>query len=162
MNVDVGLIAELQRRQVRRLPPPDACQLPTRMHVALLLPGCSGVPSHRHQCRLVRALTLRRPPMGPRAAASRTRAGVDAAPSLRRWFHALPAPPTLSAHHRRRPRHQDRIRNVCVLAHVDHGKTTLSDHLIAANGLIHPKLAGEVRCVDACPALHGTPLYGGH
>ena len=41
---------------------------------------------------------------------------------------------------------QDRIRNVCVLAHVDHGKTTLSDHLIASNGLIHPKLAGEVRC----------------
>ena len=40
---------------------------------------------------------------------------------------------------------QERIRNVCVLAHVDHGKTTLSDHLIASNGLIHPRLAGEVR-----------------
>lgn len=36
---------------------------------------------------------------------------------------------------------------MCVLAHVDHGKTTLSDHLIASNGLIHPKLAGEVRWV---------------
>lgn len=45
------------------------------------------------------------------------------------------------------PLPQDRIRNVCVLAHVDHGKTTLSDHLIASNGLIHPKLAGEVRWV---------------
>ncbi|PRW32859.1 ribosomal S5 Elongation factor G III V family [Chlorella sorokiniana] len=43
----------------------------------------------------------------------------------------------------------DRIRNVCVLAHVDHGKTTLSDHLIASNGLIHPKLAGEVRYMDS-------------
>lgn len=43
----------------------------------------------------------------------------------------------------------DRIRNVCVLAHVDHGKTTLSDHLIASNGLIHPRLAGEVRYMDS-------------
>ncbi|KAL4448964.1 hypothetical protein ABPG77_007681 [Micractinium sp. CCAP 211/92] len=45
--------------------------------------------------------------------------------------------------------HTDCIRNVCVLAHVDHGKTTLSDHLIASNGLIHPKLAGEVRYMDS-------------
>lgn len=43
----------------------------------------------------------------------------------------------------------DRIRNVCVLAHVDHGKTTLSDHLIASNGLIHPRLAGELRYMDS-------------
>ncbi|KFM26039.1 Elongation factor 2 [Auxenochlorella protothecoides] len=43
----------------------------------------------------------------------------------------------------------DRIRNVCVLAHVDHGKTTLSDHLIASNGLIHPRLAGELRFLDS-------------
>lgn len=45
--------------------------------------------------------------------------------------------------------HKDRIRNVCVLAHVDHGKTTISDHLIASNGLIHPKLAGELRYMDS-------------
>lgn len=43
----------------------------------------------------------------------------------------------------------ERIRNVCILAHVDHGKTTLSDHLIASNGLIHPRLAGELRYMDS-------------
>ena len=44
---------------------------------------------------------------------------------------------------------QARIRNICILAHVDHGKTTLSDHLIASNGLIHPKLVGEMRYLDS-------------
>jgi ribosome assembly protein 1 len=44
---------------------------------------------------------------------------------------------------------QERIRNICILAHVDHGKTTLSDHLIGSNGLIHPKLAGELRYLDS-------------
>ena len=36
------------------------------------------------------------------------------------------------------------IRNICILAHVDHGKTTLSDHLVSSNGLISQKLAGKV------------------
>ncbi|KAF6174221.1 hypothetical protein GIB67_033753 [Kingdonia uniflora] len=44
----------------------------------------------------------------------------------------------------------DRIRNICILAHVDHGKTTLADHLIAgsAGGLLHPKQAGRLRFMD--------------
>lgn len=42
----------------------------------------------------------------------------------------------------------DNIRNICVLAHVDHGKTTLSDGLIAHNGFISQKLAGKLRFMD--------------
>ena len=45
----------------------------------------------------------------------------------------------------------DRIRNICVLAHVDHGKTTLCDSLIASNGIISAKTAGEVRYMDSRP-----------
>ncbi|KAG5077830.1 hypothetical protein JHK82_056525 [Glycine max] len=45
---------------------------------------------------------------------------------------------------------RDLIRNICILAHVDHGKTTLVDHLIAAagDGVVHPKLAGRVRFME--------------
>ncbi|KAL1302410.1 hypothetical protein AAFC00_002807 [Neodothiora populina] len=45
----------------------------------------------------------------------------------------------------------DGIRNICILAHVDHGKTSLSDALIATNGIISPKLAGRVRYLDSRP-----------
>lgn len=40
------------------------------------------------------------------------------------------------------------IRNICILAHVDHGKTTLSDYLLSSNGYISTKLAGKVRFLD--------------
>jgi ribosome assembly protein 1 len=37
------------------------------------------------------------------------------------------------------------------LAHVDHGKTSLSDALLATNGIISPKLAGKIRYLDSRP-----------
>jgi ribosome assembly protein 1 len=43
------------------------------------------------------------------------------------------------------------IRNICILAHVDHGKTSLTDALLATNGIISPKLAGKVRYLDSRP-----------
>ncbi|KAL9238672.1 hypothetical protein vseg_013064 [Gypsophila vaccaria] len=42
-----------------------------------------------------------------------------------------------------------KVRNICILAHVDHGKTTLADHLIAGcSGVVHPKQAGKLRFMD--------------
>lgn len=43
---------------------------------------------------------------------------------------------------------KENIRNMCVIAHVDHGKSTLTDSLIAAAGIISGAKAGEARFTD--------------
>lgn len=43
------------------------------------------------------------------------------------------------------------IKNICIVAHVDHGKTSLSDSLLASNGIISQRLAGKIRFLDSRP-----------
>ncbi|AFP65695.1 elongation factor EF-2 (nucleomorph) [Chroomonas mesostigmatica CCMP1168] len=43
---------------------------------------------------------------------------------------------------------KNNIRNLCVIAHVDHGKSTLTDSLVAAAGIISMDSAGDARLMD--------------
>jgi len=43
---------------------------------------------------------------------------------------------------------KDRVRNIGIIAHIDHGKTTMSDSLLAMAGLMAPTRAGEARALD--------------
>ena len=40
------------------------------------------------------------------------------------------------------------IRNMSVIAHVDHGKSTLTDSLVAAAGILAREQAGDQRLTD--------------
>ena len=46
-------------------------------------------------------------------------------------------------------KNKDQIRNFGVIAHVDHGKTTMSDSLLAASGIIAPSAAGKALALDS-------------
>ena len=43
---------------------------------------------------------------------------------------------------------QKNIRNIAICAHIDHGKTTFSDNLLAGSGMMSHDLAGKARALD--------------
>ncbi|HEX9845559.1 MAG TPA: GTP-binding protein, partial [Candidatus Nitrosotenuis sp.] len=46
-------------------------------------------------------------------------------------------------------KNKENIRNFGVIAHVDHGKTTMSDSLLGYAGIISPQAAGRALALDS-------------
>lgn len=145
MEVSVRELAELQRKTVRAIMGKIKKALDAkRLRVWFFMRNARGSVTHfsvfslRRPFRTFRtcALVFCVPEFGQMV---KTAHMVQASSKL--WWTGLSLNKCVSA--------QDRIRNICILAHVDHGKTTLSDHLIGSNGLIHPRLAGELRYLDS-------------
>ncbi|MEM5835218.1 MAG: GTP-binding protein, partial [Candidatus Aenigmatarchaeota archaeon] len=43
---------------------------------------------------------------------------------------------------------QENIRDICIAAHIDHGKTTLTDNLLLGAGMLGEEVAGKALWTD--------------
>ena len=43
----------------------------------------------------------------------------------------------------------EKVFNISIVAHVDHGKTSLTDRLLASNAIISKRMAGKLKYLDS-------------